>query len=162
MEKYSQEFNIHASSQISRFWLLSFSVSWFLSYYWMFNNFCLLFIFNQAYSHSFSVTLNLQYEFDTFENKLSYKQVCKASSTFDIYTFICYNTSMNYIVKWRARIFKLKITYIKHKLAWRPKLGFDELSIFSFGENNSCFLPTAGWYMRLIFGCGIKSFLEYS
>ena len=24
------------------------------------------------------------------------------------------------------------------------KLDFDELSIFSFGENNSCFLPTAG------------------
>ena len=90
MEKYSQEFNIHASSQISRFWLLSFSISWFLSYYWMFNNFCLLFIFNQAYSHSFSVTLNLQYEFDTFENKLSYKQVCKASSIFDISTLICY------------------------------------------------------------------------
>ena len=83
MEKYSQEFHIHASSQISRFWLLSFSISWFLSYYWMFNNFCLLFIFNQAYSHSFSITLKLQSEFDTFEKILCCTHECEAISIFD-------------------------------------------------------------------------------
>ena len=80
MEKYSQECNIRASTQISRFWLLSFSISWFLSYNRMFNDFCLLFIFNQAYSHSFSITLKLQSEFDTFEKILccthKYEAIC--------------------------------------------------------------------------------------